>query len=265
MHWTPAGGRGREVPVHYYMSAPIRTIGPDDSLALAGELLNGYRISSLLVVENGRPLGVVSRTDVIDELVDDLDTPLEVRGGDAPAASRMTRNLIQVDAASPIVAACRTMVETEVHQVVALEAQRPVGMLSRSDSVAAVRDLRLDDPVAASATSITFTVTSDLTIGDVRRLLGRAEIGTALVLDGRFPVGVFGPREQLRARDMPADRPIECAMSNAFLVLPSELPLHRAAAQFVATRAAFVLVTRDGLPAGVLTATDFCRRLARLA
>ena len=255
----------REVPVHYYMTAPVRTIGPDDSLAVAGELLGGYGVSSLLVVEGDRTLGVVTRTDVIDEMVDDLGTPLPVRGGEAPVASRMTRNLIRVGAASSIFTACRTMLEAEVHQVVATEADRPVGVLSRSDAVAAARDLRLDDPLAECATRIAFTVTAEQPIGEVRRLLGRAEIGTALVVDGNFAVGVFGPREQLGARDLAPDRPIEWAMSSAFLVLPARLPIHRAAAQFVATRAAFVLVQRDGLPAGVLTATDFCRRLARLA
>jgi len=254
-----------EVPVHYYMSAPVRTIGPDDSLSLAGQLLGGYRVSSLLVVEDDRTLGMVSRTDILEEMVDELDAPLPVRGGDAPVASRMTRNLIRVSAASSVFTACRTMMEAEVHQVVAVEEDRPVGVLSRSDAVAAVRDLRIAEPVGECATRIAFTVTADQSLGEVRRLLGRADIGTALVVDGRFAVGVFGPREQLAARDLAPDRPVEWAMSSAFLVLPAELPLHRAAGQFVATRAAFVLVTRDGLPAGVLTATDFCRRLARLA
>lgn len=255
----------REVPVHYYMSAPVRTIGPDDSLAMAGELLGGYRVSSLLVVDGEQTLGVVSRTDVLDEMVDDLDVPLPVRGGDAPVASRMTRNLIRVGAASSIFSACRTMLEAEVHQLVAIEEDRVVGVLSRSDAVAAVRDLRLQEPIGECATRIAFTVTVDQTLGEVRRLLGRAEIGTALVVDRRFAVGVFGPREQLAARALAPDRPVEWAMSSAFLVLPEGLPVHRAAAQFVATHAAFILVTRDQLPAGVLTATDFCRLLARLA
>jgi len=223
------------------------------------------RVSSLLVVEGNRTLGVVSRTDVLEEMVSDLDAPLPVRGGEVPVASRMTRNLIRVGAASSVFTACRTMIEAEVHQVVAVEEDRAVGVLSRSDAVAAARDLRIAEPVGEWATRIAFTVTADQPIGEVRRLLGRADIGTALVVDGRFAVGVFGPREQLAARDMAGDRPVEWVMSSAFLVLPAELPLHRAAGQFVATRAAFVLVTREGLPAGVLTATDFCRRLARLA
>lgn len=257
MQDSQVGWTRRGVPVHYYMRAPVRTIAPDASVAVAGEMLDGYRISSLLVAEAGRPLGLISRTDVLDDPVCDLD---------APVASRMTRHVIEVTAATSVFAACRTMLESEVHQVVAVEDERAVGVLSRSDAVAAASDLRLSEPLADSATSIAFCVTPDQTMGDVRRLLDRAEIGTVLVVDGRFPVGVFGPREQLQARCVPANRPIEWLMSSAFLVLPAELPLHRAASQFVATRAAFVLVMHDdGLPAGVLTATDFCRRLARLA
>jgi CBS domain-containing protein len=246
------------------MSAPIRTIGPGDSLWLAADLLGNYQVSSLLVVEGDRTLGMVSRTDVVAEMVNDLDVRLPVPGGDAPVASRMTRNLIRVTAESSVFTACRTMLEAEVHQVVAVEEECAVGVLSRSDAVAVARDLRLDEPVGDSANRIAFSVTADQSIGVVRRLMERADIGTALVTEGRFAIGVFGPREQFAARSVAPDQPIERAMSSAFLVLPAALPLYRAAGQFVATRAASILVQRDGLPAGVLTATDFCRRLARL-
>jgi CBS domain-containing membrane protein len=255
----------RDAPVHYYMSAPIRTIAPDASVALADELLRGYRVASLVVVEDDRPLGVVTRTDLLGELVDDPDAPLPVRGGDATIASRMTRNAIAVEASSPLVAACARMLDSEVHQVVAMEDGVAVGVLSRSDAVAAVRDLGLEDPLIQAATPISFTMSADQSIQDAQRFVNQAELSTVLVTDGRHPIGVFGPRERLHARDLPPDTPVGWACNPGILVLPADLPLNRAAAQFAATGAALVVVLRDGLQAGVLTATDFCRALARLA
>jgi CBS domain-containing protein len=246
------------------MSAPVRTVSASESLMAADELLRGYRISSLVVIDGGQPVGVLARSDLLDELIDDPASPLPVRGGDTDIASRMTRNAIHVDAAAPLIAGCRLLLEAEVHQLVVVEKQMPVGILSRRDAVAAVRDLALEGPLIDAATPIAFTISADQSVREAQRFLEHAELTTVIVTDGHFPVGVFGPREQLLARELPRDASVEWAMNPALLVLPADLPLHRAAAHFVATRAALVVVLRDGIQSGVLTATDFCCALAAL-
>lgn len=254
-----------DVPVQQYMSAPVRTVEPDASAAVADELLRGFGVPALVVVEGGQPVGVVTRTDLLGELVDDPDAPLPVRGGEATVASRMTRNLLAVDVAAPLVEACRRMLESEVHQLVVMEAGSVAGVLSRSDAVAAVRDLGLDQPLGSAATPIAFTLAADQSLREARRFVMQAEQDRLLVIDGAHPVGVFGPREQLLTRDLPAEIPVGWAANPALLVLPDDLPLHRAAAQFSVTGAALIVVQRGGLLAGVVTATDFCRALAALA
>jgi CBS domain-containing protein len=260
----PSHRRHRAVPVSEYMSAPVRVIAPDARMALAEEMLRRHRISSLLVVEGGRPVGLLSRTDVIDEMVDDPDLPLAVPGGSGPVASRMTRSVLEVNASDTVFAACALMLEAEIHQVLVVDDGEPVGVLSRSDAVAAVRDLRLDGPLGEAATRFLFTVEATQPLREVERMLGRAEVGTVLVMEDRFPVGVYGQREQILARQRPRDSSVGAVMNQALLVLPAALPLHRAAGQLVATRASFIVVIEDGMRVGVLTATDFCRVLGRL-
>ncbi len=64
------GERARllDLPVRDVMVSPVRTIRPDETLQTAVEEMFGINGSSLVVTENGRPHGIVTKTDVLDSL-----------------------------------------------------------------------------------------------------------------------------------------------------------------------------------------------------
>jgi CBS domain-containing protein len=242
-----------EVPVHYYMSSPVQTVGCDDGLLVAAARLRAHRISSLVVVDSGRMVGVVTRSDLGERQPGDETERV---------AARMTRGVVEVGPATAVAVACRIMIEREVHQVVVSDAGRPVGVLSRSDAVAAARDLRLADPVARWATQTVFVAEVDQPVRLVLDLLDRAELGSVLVMDGIFPVGVFGRRERIAIDPRDLDQPIEAVMSSRLVVLEAELPLHRAAARMVATGVELAAVRGPDDHLAVLTPSDVARALA---
>jgi CBS domain-containing membrane protein/CBS domain-containing protein len=252
-----------DLRVRVYMSSPLRRVAPDAPIEVAAELLGHDDTTCLAVVDGGRIAGLVTRSDLVEGAGPALKTLLP--HDPSPVALRMTRGLIQVEASAPLVDACRAMIEHEVHQVVVVERGEPIGTLSRWDAIAAVRDLELASPIGEVATPITFTVGSREPIRAARSFLELADVSTVLVMEGRFPVGVFGKREAIRARDAAAGSAVCWAMNRAVLVLPADLALHHAAAQMLATGAQLVVVMRDGLAAGVLTATNFAEVLARPA
>ena len=177
----------------------------------------------------------------------------------------MTRGVVQVEADAPLIDACRAMIEREVHQLVVVESGAPIGILSRWDVIAAARDLRLESPLGAFATQVAFTLGCEESLRTARAFLEAADVSSILSMDGRFPVGVFGKREAIQARDAAPESAVGGAMSRAVLVLPADTPLHHAAAQMLATGAHLITILRDGPEGGVLTATDFTEVLARLA
>lgn len=252
----------RDVPVHRYMSSRIWTVAPHEPLEAAAEPLSRYETSCLVVMEGDRVVGLLTRSDLVDEADPAGDTLLPP--DPAPISSRMTRGVVQVDAAASVADACRTMIEREVHQLVVVDRGRPIGILSRWDAIGAARDLRLEIPIGELTTLVSFIVGSEEPIGVAREFLEAADVGTILVMDGRFPVGVFGKREAIRARDVPPGSTVGGAMNRAVLVLPADLPLHHAAAQMMATGAHLVVVVREGLQAGVVTATNVAELLASL-
>ena len=243
------------------MSA-LQTVAPDDLLEVGAEPLSQDE-TSCLVMEDDDIAGLVTRTDLVEEAGPSQVTLLPSDPAEK-IASRMTRGVVQVDADAPLIDACRAMIEREVHQVVVVEDGAPIGILSRWDVIAAARDLRLESPLGAFATQVAFTLDCQESLGTARAFLEAADVSTILVMDGRFPVGAFGKREAIRARDAAPESAVGQAMSRAVLVLPADTPLHHAAAQMLATGSHLITVLRDGPQGGVLTATDFTELLARL-
>lgn len=50
--------------------APVRTLGPDDSVTLAADVMRRERLHRLPVVEQGRLVGIVSTSDLVTALAD---------------------------------------------------------------------------------------------------------------------------------------------------------------------------------------------------
>jgi CBS domain-containing protein len=249
--------------VRDYMSAPVPTVAPDDLLEVEAEPLSRDETSCLLVIDHDSIAGLVTRTDLVEEAGPPEKTLLP-SDPEEKVASRMTRGVVQVEADAPLIDACRAMVEREVHQVVVVEDGAPIGVLSQWDVIAAARDLRLEFPLGAFASQVAFTLGCEESLRTARAFLEAADVTAILIMDGRFPVGVFGKREAIRARDAAPDTPVGDAMSRAILVLPADTPGHLAAAQMLATGAHLITVLRDGPQSGVVTATDFTEVLARL-
>jgi CBS domain-containing protein len=144
------------------MESEIVTISPSQSLPQLESLLLRHRILGVPVVEKGRLVGIVSRSDVVRQLkleeeriaasgfyfepfdadqrdAEDLSRALEA------AASRvarlqvrdvMIRDLITVPPDASIEEVARIMVERRVHRVLVTEGEQLRGLISSLDLVA---------------------------------------------------------------------------------------------------------------------------------
>jgi len=61
---TYAGGKSMDLPVREVMSTPVRTIGPDRSLAGAASLMLEHKIGGIPVVEKQRLKGIITESDI---------------------------------------------------------------------------------------------------------------------------------------------------------------------------------------------------------
>jgi CBS domain-containing protein len=154
------------------MRRELVTVAPELGLPDLEERLLRARISGAPVVEDGRVVGVVSRSDVVRQL--DLERsrfaaassfylePFDVEAEGARDRRRvpeavaarleslrvgdvMIRDVIHVAPSASLAEAARLMVERRVHRVLVLEQDRLQGLLTALDLARLVADGRLVD------------------------------------------------------------------------------------------------------------------------
>lgn len=114
-------------------------ISQDESIAAVAELLAGYDISGLPVVDSDdRLVGVVSQTDLV-----------RLQGSSIPwtgwhgliVRDVMTLPARTIDASASLDEAARQMTNAHVHRLIVVDADRaPIGVISESDLIREIAD-----------------------------------------------------------------------------------------------------------------------------
>jgi CBS domain-containing protein len=127
--------------------ADLMTIDPvvvdvDAAVEDAERLLHERRVSGLPVVDrNGTLVGVISRTDLLEDGGAAMASLLRRRPSGLRVGELMTSPAVTVALSAPLIEAARLMRDNRIHRVVAVDEQgRPVGVLSASDFVTLYAD-----------------------------------------------------------------------------------------------------------------------------
>ena len=57
-----------DTPVHKVASYPLETINSDESILVAADLMSRKKIRKLVVVDNGKVVGMITSTDIVNQL-----------------------------------------------------------------------------------------------------------------------------------------------------------------------------------------------------
>jgi CBS domain-containing protein len=252
----------RRVPqVRDYMSKPVVTVSPGDSLDIARERCDEHSISGLAVVENdGTLLGAITQLDLLRATRDRRETPFAQRR----VIEVMSATAYTVEADQPLPAAARLLLQRGVHRLFAVENGRLAGILTGEDFMRATRDLGIRRPIRDFMSRLVFTVAPNEPVRTASSFLECAGVTGLMVRKALWPMGVFSRREAVREPALSV--PIEKVMSHQFLVICDDLPAYSAAAQALArgARWLFPVSICDGEVQGILTGTDFAKACAEL-
>ena len=57
-----------DTPVHKVASYPLQTINPNQSILVAADLMSAKKIRKLVVVDDGKVVGIITATDIVNQL-----------------------------------------------------------------------------------------------------------------------------------------------------------------------------------------------------
>jgi CBS domain-containing protein len=250
-----------------YMTTPVHTISVDDDLSSAHARLDLFRVSCLVAVgRDGVAAGVLSRTDLLraGRLI------ARATGGRSAlqlpsmcVGDLMTRDTVSIAAGATVADAGRLMVERHIHRLFVLDSGRPSGVFSTKESMRAVAEERIADPIGAVMSKPVLSVQATDPVATAINRLDQSRVSGLVVLDSGAPAGLFSQIEALAARDLAPQTAVEEVMSFSLLTLPVATPLFRAAAFAASARARRLLALDGPAVAGILTGLDFAKATAR--
>lgn len=130
-----------DLKVKDLMTTNVITIGMDDTLKTARMHFNRRRFHHLIVVENGRPVGVLSDRDLLRNLSPFIGVRFSERPQDLMTLTKkvhqiMTRRLISTHPDAPIAEAAERMMQERVSCLPVIDPEQGlVGIITSGDLV----------------------------------------------------------------------------------------------------------------------------------
>jgi len=118
----------REIPVKELVKREPITVPKDMKVNEAAALMRNEGIGSLIVVENNRPIGIVTERDILTKLVATDKTPHTMKVADI-----MSAPLISISPNTSIYEAARKMAALNIRRLPIMETKRLIGLVSESD------------------------------------------------------------------------------------------------------------------------------------
>lgn len=108
-------------------SKPVRTIGSEESVRAAAKLMSDDRIGSVVVVDEGKPVGIITERDMIDMMSRDV-SPIHNHAKDV-----MSKPLDTVDSEEDPTVGLRKMAEKKIRRLPVVNSGKLVGIVTQRD------------------------------------------------------------------------------------------------------------------------------------
>jgi len=245
--------------VHQIMTSKMVMMPQSTTLSETATRMEAESVSSILLEENGIPVGILTERDILRALGQSISL-------DVSADKLMTRGLISVNANETIHAAFHCMVVNSIRHLVVLdENSKAVGILSETDfrKSRGVENFVGPIDVAHAMSQSYVAVSKELTVGESARLMQQRKSSCALVLVDDRPIGIVTERDMVRLfRTESSSLPMYNVMTSPVATVTPNLLLVDAVRQMQQQRIRrLIIVDGDGKLCGILNEHDVVRHL----
>ncbi len=112
------------------MMRNVKTVRPDDSVWEAVSKMNKFHIGSVIVTNNGRPIGIITERNILERIVEPRLDPSTVR-----AKEIMSSPVVTIDPNVAVEEAAKIMARKHIKKLPIVEGGKVVGVVSTSDIV----------------------------------------------------------------------------------------------------------------------------------
>lgn len=253
-------------PVRDFMSRSLISVRPETALAEVQRTLEAHEISSVPVVdERGTLRGILSTKDLLHVARLEISSQGRTSCVALPmktAADLMRVAVLTIDELAPVGKAAEEMLRHRVHRLVVLREGLPARIISTRDAMCAIVIERIKTPLETVMTTDIETVDLNDPVDMAVERLDDANIRGLVVLDGRWPIGVFTHTEAFRCRELPRAMrkiPVERLMSYETICLDVATPIDRVANYARQMRVRRILAVHDNALKGIATGFDLLR------
>lgn len=255
------------------MHKGLITCPPNASLGQVAKMLTQHHVHALIVAETAdKPLGIISDFDLLagEWLSVDKESLEAMRK--MTARDLMTSPIESVESDTPVTDAVKKFLEKQIHRMLVVEKNKPVGVISISDFVrdAAAQEKAKRESVG-NVMSDTFLVCRDnTTILSAARTMTQAGWRSIVVVDSRGkPLGVVTGNDLMRLAENTVDENllVSDVMNRSLTTIDVNASLQEAANLMIQNHRHRVIVVDEkdpeGFPLGVISSFDIVAEMAR--
>lgn len=246
--------------INVIMSRDVTTLGPDESLKSAVNTMNSHNVSCIVIVKDGKPIGILTERDIIFMKGNnvDFDTVL--------LQSVMRSPVIAVSEETEVPEAANLMVINGLRRLVVVDDEHKViGIVTQTDII---KNLSIDSFVSfKKAEQIMnrkiYAVGENDTLAKAISLMSDNRISCVLVLKGNKPAGIITERDITRAIAEDAiSNNIETIMGSPVVTADKDINLYDAIKLMDenGTRS-LTIIDDNGDAIGIFTKSDIIKNL----
>jgi len=220
------------VPLQDFMTRDLISVEPGVPRSEVQRILDLHGVTAVPVIDKDHRLcGIVSTKDLLRAARTDISTSRSMLLEPRLAASDLMRApVITIGEGALLKEAAAKMLQHRIHRLIVVRAgdERPIGVITTGDAMRAIALERLATPLSEVMTRDVQTINEDEPVDSAVQRLDDANVRGLVVLDGKWPIGVFTHTEAIRARTLPASMrkiPVERVMSYEMVCLEISRPL----------------------------------------
>jgi acetoin utilization protein AcuB len=253
-------------PVRDFMTRGLISVPLDAPLSEVQRTLDHHSVSAVPVVDQqGMLSGILSTKDLLRAARIEMSGLGEARPSGLPlrvASDLMRTPVITISETAPVGRAAAEMLSHRIHRLIVVQEGKPSGVISTRDAMRAIVVERVKTPLSQVMTREVETIDQDDPVDAAVERLDDANVRGLVVLDGKWPIGVFTHDEALRASALPASMrkiPVERVMSYETVCLDVSTPVDRVANYARQMRVRRILAVEQHHLRGIATGFDLLR------